>query len=122
MEADNRNYVGKKGWIGVDLDGCLAEYHGWKGPLDIGEPIPAMVEKVKRVLDEGKYDIKIFTARISEPDIFKRVKIVDAIRAWCLNVFGVSFTVTDVKDWAMVELWDDRCRQVVFNTGKFIGE
>ena len=21
-----------KGWIGVDFDGTLAEYHGWKGP------------------------------------------------------------------------------------------
>jgi hypothetical protein len=21
-----------KGWIGVDLGGTLAEYHGWRGP------------------------------------------------------------------------------------------
>jgi hypothetical protein len=27
------------GWIGVDLDGTLAHYDGWKGIDHIGEPI-----------------------------------------------------------------------------------
>lgn len=27
-----------QGWIGVDLDGTLAEYHGWKGAEHIGQP------------------------------------------------------------------------------------
>ena len=33
------------GWIGVDLDGTLAEYHGWNGGA-IGEPVPAMLARV----------------------------------------------------------------------------
>jgi len=35
-------------WIGVDLDGTLAVYDGWRGPEHIGPPVPAMVERVKR--------------------------------------------------------------------------
>ena len=37
-----------KGWIGVDLDGTLAEYHGWQGIEHIGEPIPKMMARVRR--------------------------------------------------------------------------
>lgn len=43
----------QQGWIGVDLDGTLAHYDGWKGADHIGEPIPAMVERVKQWLSEG---------------------------------------------------------------------
>jgi len=42
------------GWIGVDLDGTLAHYEGFKGAQHIGEPISPMVERVKRWLAEGK--------------------------------------------------------------------
>lgn len=33
-------------WIGVDLDGTLAEYHGWQGPDNIGSPVQPMVERM----------------------------------------------------------------------------
>lgn len=33
------------GWIGVDLDGTLAEYTGWKGVEHIGEPITPICTK-----------------------------------------------------------------------------
>jgi hypothetical protein len=56
-----------KGWIGVDLDGTLAEYHGWVGPEYIGPPIPAMLDRVKLWLEEGR-TVKIFTARCSVPE------------------------------------------------------
>jgi hypothetical protein len=36
------------GWIGVDLDATLAKYDGWKSADHIGEPIPAMVDRVSR--------------------------------------------------------------------------
>ncbi len=44
----------KKGWIGVDLDGTLAEYHGWVSPDNIGKPIPQMVARVKNLIAEGR--------------------------------------------------------------------
>ncbi len=52
------------GWIGVDLDGTLAQYDGWKGPDNIGDPIPLMVGRVKEWLEAG-HEVRVFTARVS---------------------------------------------------------
>ena len=52
-------------WIGVDLDGTLAYHDTWKGHEHIGEPIPAMLQRVKDWLDRG-LTVKIFTARVCE--------------------------------------------------------
>ena len=49
------------GWIGVDLDGTLAEYGEFKGLYVIGDPIPKMVERVQRWLAEG-WEVCIMTA------------------------------------------------------------
>ena len=54
----------KLGWTGFDLDGTLAEYHGWTGdPYHIGKPIPAIVDIAKDLLARGQ-PIKILTARL----------------------------------------------------------
>ena len=55
------------GWIGVDFDGTLAEYHGYIGPKRYGDPIPAMMERVKEWLAAG-VKVKIVTARAADPD------------------------------------------------------
>jgi len=34
-------------WIGVDLDGTLAEYNNWIDIEHIGKPIALMIERVK---------------------------------------------------------------------------
>ena len=104
------------GWIGVDLDGTLAHYDGWKGPTHIGEPIPKMVDRVLGWVREGR-EVRIFTARISEPDPAECNRIYHAIVEWCERHIGVVFKVTCVKDYKMVELWDDRAVQVIPNTG-----
>ena len=103
------------GWIGVDLDGTLAHYEGWQGVAHIGAPIPAMVERVRRWLEEGR-EVRIFTARVSHPDQVDAAT--EAIGAWCLDHIGVVLPITNVKDYAMIELWDDRAVQVVTNTGE----
>lgn len=103
-----------KGWIGVDLDGTLAHYDGWKGIDHIGEPIPRMVERVKAWMAEGK-DVRIFTARVSQPEAE------GPIIEWCVKHFGFGLRITNVKDMAMIELWDDRCVQVIANTGEPVG-
>ena len=51
------------GWIAVDLDGTLAEYHGWVNTFNIGAPIPVMAERVRSWIADGK-DVRIFTARV----------------------------------------------------------
>lgn len=101
-----------KGWTGVDLDGTLAYYNGWKGSAHIGEPIPKMVDRVIRWIKKGR-NVKIFTARVSQPDYNDAV-----IQAWLEKVGIGRLPVTNVKDMHMIELWDDRCVQVVKNTGE----
>lgn len=111
-----------KGWIGVDLDGTLAHYEGWRGEEHIGKPVPAMLDRVKRWLAEGRYDVKIFTARVSTTDVMEHLTVSRAIKAWCREHIGVELEITHKKDYAMVELWDDRCVQVIPNTGEPVGK
>lgn len=106
------------GWIGVDLDATLAHYGGWKGQGHIGEPIPAMVSRVKGWLAEDK-EVRIFTARVAEmgrqPEEIEAERA--AIQDWCEKHIGQRLAVTCSKDFGMIELWDDRCVQVLPNTG-----
>jgi len=101
----------KKGWIGVDLDGTLAHYDGWYGPAHIGEPVPAMLTRVKDWLADGR-EVRIFTARASVPEY------VPFVTQWLGKQGLPALKVTNVKDFAMVALWDDRCVQVETNSGK----
>ena len=102
------------GWIGVDLDGTLAEYGTWKGADPIGLPVVPMLDRVKAWLSDGVV-VKIFTARVAfDEDGSVRKTIED----WCLLHVGVVLPVTHAKDYGMIELWDDRCVQVVPNTGQ----
>lgn len=63
---------------------------------------------------------KIFTARVScaEPE---RTVCVQAIQTWCVANGLPALEVTCVKDFGMIELWDDRAVQVEPNTGAFLG-
>jgi hypothetical protein len=97
-------------WIGVDLDGTLAEYHSW-GDGKIGKPIPEMMKRVKEWLANGN-KVKIFTARAGYDD-----SQVPMIHEWLAKHGLPKLEVTATKDFDMTELWDDRCIQVVLNTG-----
>jgi hypothetical protein len=103
-----------RGWIGVDLDGTLAEYYGWKGVEHIGEPVPAMLARVERWLSQG-IEVRIFTARISHP---QRRAAIRAIGDWCERQGLPRLPVTNTKDLRMIELWDDGVVQVEINNGK----
>lgn len=99
------------GWIGVDLDGTLAKDTGWKGADHIGEPIPAMVDRVKGWLADGK-EVRILTARVSDnPDA------ADPIKKWCKKHLGQELDVTCEKDPELEELWDDKAVGVEHNKG-----
>lgn len=106
------------GWIGVDFDGTLVEYDSHKGVSHVGHSIPLMVDRVRTWLSLG-YDVRIFTARISDPPTENAAR--NAITDWCLRTFGKRLPITNVKDHGMIELWDDRAVQVEKNTGKIIG-
>jgi hypothetical protein len=98
-------------WIGVDLDGTLAEYNDWIDISHIGKPIPLMIERVNGWIAEGK-KVKIFTARVTQGP-----EAVRYIHEWLVTQGLPKLDVTNVKDFNMVELWDDRCVSVVTNTG-----
>lgn len=102
-----------EGWIGVDLDGTLAMYDGWLGAEYIGAPIPAMVQRVKLWLLQGR-TVKVFTARVA----VEREAVLPYIEAWCEEHIGQALEVTNLKDYGMIELWDDRAVQVEPNTGR----
>lgn len=130
--------VENKPWIGVDLDSTLAQYDGWKGPCHIGEPIKKMVDRVKAWIKSGQ-EVRIFTARaypigtlfedgrmepihcsmsLREAESLMAVR---CVQGWCAQHIGKVLTVTCVKDFSMVELWDDRCVSLVPNSGEVIG-
>ncbi len=110
------------GWIGVDLDGTLAEYNGWVSELHIGEPIPAMAERVRTWISEGR-EVRIFTARVGKQGRSESTidEIRTAIQNWTEKHLGVRLAVTNEKDYGMVELWDDRAIRVIANTGVIAG-
>lgn len=129
------------GWIGVDLDGTLAHYDGWRGAAHIGAPVEPMVKRVLAWL-EGGIEVRIFTARVwplkdpispdcgvspiavermREGDTRRALQAALAIQLWCMQHLGRRLTITCVKDFAMIELWDDRAVQVHANQGHPVG-
>ena len=112
------------GWIGVDFDGTLSVY---TGGLELGPPVPLMVERVKAWLKEGR-EVRIMTARVGachligptglKDDHFFAVEQRELIQIWCKEHIGRRLPVTASKDFAMIELWDDRAVRVKMNTGE----
>lgn len=110
----------RKGWIGVDFDGTLAEYYGWQGELVFGPPIPAMVDRVKGWLAEG-YEVRLVTARAFGDGGSVKPEVVEALETWLEVHVGQKLPITASKDFDMIELWDDRCVQVRQNKGEPVG-
>ena len=110
---------GEKGqpWTGFDLDGTLAEYHGWKGIEHIGKPVKRMCDIAKKLHSQGKL-IKIFTARVApSPDHPDTSKVKKYIEDWCQKNLGFVPPITYKKDALMEDFYDDRPKQVIPNTG-----
>lgn len=109
------------GWIGVDLDGTLAEYQkGYGQALRIGQPLPRMLARVKAWRALGR-EVRIMTARVSGP-AHERNPAKALIQAWCLEHVGEVLPVTCKKDYGMLQLWDDRAVQVLTNTDRTLAE
>jgi len=102
-----------KTWIGVDLDGTLSYYDRRASYKTIGEPIPAMMALVKKMINNG-IRVKIFTARAEDP------AQLPIIRKWLRDNGLPELEITNIKDYLMQRLYDDRCIQVERNTGRLI--
>jgi len=115
-------HITAPGWVGVDLDGTLAHYDHWRGETHIGEPIQPMLEMVRTMVAVGT-DVRIFTARVTQglnrdgtPRDIAGFRA--ALDAWTLRHIGKALPATNVKDWQMVALYDDRAVAVEHNTGR----
>jgi hypothetical protein len=103
----------------VDLDRTLAFFDEWKGATNIGEPIPAMLQKVKEWLAKGD-EVVIFTARICPDGRYTKKEEVEpaikAVKEWCVRHVGEELDVTCQKGVCDV-IFDDRCEHIDINTG-----
>ncbi len=111
--VDRADVVLPKIWTGIDLDGTLACDNLSAGMDRIGEPVPAMLELVKKMLNNG-IRVKIFTARAGDPEQ------IPIIRKWLKDNHLPDLEITNTKDYQMQRLYDDRCIQVERNTGRLI--
>jgi hypothetical protein len=100
------------GWIGVDFDGTLAKYG--VGPGVDGQAVPAMLARVRAWIEQG-IEVRIVTARAEHPLGVKTVE------DWLIDHNLPLLVVTNVKDFGMLQLWDDRAVAVEPNTGRVLG-
>ena len=108
-----------RGWVGVDLDGTLAEFdfdYGTVNLLKIGEPIAGMVDFVQRLLSQG-VEVRIFTARVAPHPDRDIDKITMIIRDWCDKHLGRRLPVTCSKDPDCAAIYDDIAFRVLRNGG-----
>lgn len=107
--------------IYVDFDGVLACHSTWKGHEHTGEPVPKMVDLVKRLHAAGK-TVKIFTARVSQAESFSEfTDLAQPIEDWCKKHLGFVPEITATKGMDMVALLDDRAISVKKNMGTVAG-
>lgn len=101
--------------IAVDLDGTLAKDDGWQGISHIGEPVPAMLARVKEWIGRGK-NVVIFTARANDK------AAIPYIEEW-LKANGIGgLKITNVKTGDIDEIWDNIAVRVEKNTGQRIAK
>jgi len=116
MDFDIKNY---QYWVGFDLDGTLAFYDYWRGASHIGKIIPRAKLLLIEEIRNGRiynYTVKIFTARSTIPEHKQYVE------QWLKDNGLPDLEVTNIKDYGMRKLYDDRAIQVIKNTGEIINE
>ena len=120
MQTRDTHGSDEEEWVGFDLDGTLAKYHGWKGVEHIGAPVPAMVV-LAYMLHKFGHKIKILTARVAPREGDDGSKARKYVQEWCKKYLGFAPEVTHLKDASMVALFDDRACAVEQNTGNILG-
>ena len=74
-----------------------------------------MIDLIKAYI-EADVEVRIFTARATDP-----VQI-PVVQHFCERHIGVVLPVTNVKDFGMKLLYDDRAIQIIPNTAKTLEE
>jgi hypothetical protein len=78
----------------IDVDGVLAQYDGWKGVENIGDPFPGAADWVSQIHEH--YRVIIYTTRVNvEVNIdYTEVTLIDILKGW-LDKHG--FLYDDIK-------------------------
>lgn len=100
--------MNKAKWIGIDLDGTLAETVTGDR---IGRPIPAIAELLLNIHQNGKYKVKIFTARAENSEK------VEQIKEWLRFYEFPDLEITNVKDSECVLIIDNIATRVYKDCG-----
>ena len=98
------------GWLGIELDGTLAQALEHQPLACIGEPVALMVNRVRQWQMVG-IDVRLFTARASEP------AQLPLIERW-LAAQGLQMPVTCEKDFQMSAFYDAWAVHVIHNSGE----
>lgn len=98
--------------IGVDFDGTLVEYDGYKGDFEFGKPIQSMIDECSKAIGNG-YKIVVFSARCDCDEVNNA--IIEHLSKAGLDVHGA----TNIKLKIFKEFWDDRAMRVRKNKGVF---
>ena len=107
------------GWIGVDLDGTLAEYHGWHDDGRIGKPILPMVARVKKWLAEGK-EVRIVTERVWPLGTNGSIKLPSYSVLWATRPSWIQRAQEQMKQvqaWSQKNFWPDSSRDMCQGLG-----
>ena len=104
--------------IAFDLDGTLAHYDGWKGVDHIGEPIPKMIDKLKRHLEQGD-ECVIFTARVTGEHDDPNDSI-HHIAKWLRKHRIPPLGITCIKSSKFTIMYDDRAFRIAKNEGVIV--
>jgi hypothetical protein len=99
--------------IACDFDGVLAKTVKGKFSKDkIGEPVPAMVKKIKDAIAR-KSKVVIFTARAAEKEN------IPPIKKWLKDHDLPALEISNEKLPEYTSFWDDRARKVNRDKGTF---
>lgn len=94
-------------WMGIDFDRTLSQ-ESPRTPYDVGEPIQAMVDKVKGFIRDG-IEVRIVTARVAPTkDGRDMQRVVQVIQDWCEKHIGHRLPVTAIKGHGLIKLYDDK--------------
>lgn len=128
-EHTYKNFNKETDWIGVDFDGTVHRRPMDKPFSELGEPIPAMLERIKYWLSAGM-KVKLLTARVSDtparniapediPAFIAEQRSI--LSSWCKQHIGQELEITSSKDAFMYQIYDDRAVTVERNTGRILG-
>lgn len=104
---------GNKPWLGFEFYGVLAKA---SNDSTNGEPIPEMVDFVKNIIQDAKYEVRIFT------DLADNDESTEMIAQWLKDNDLPELKITNVKDKYMRFTFDVRSIRIKQNKGEICEE